>query len=82
MPEAKFPAATPEFPASRRQSRKYKQAGTAIDAMAHGVCMFDASERLVICNAKDDEMYGLTPMRAMKPLLRIVLGIDAEGTRC
>jgi methyl-accepting chemotaxis protein len=47
-----------------RQSRKYKQAGTAIDAMAQGVCMFDASERLVICNARYYEMYGLTPADA------------------
>ena len=25
---------------------------TAIDSMAQGLCMFDASERLVVCNAQ------------------------------
>ncbi len=38
-----------------------KQVRMAIDTMSQGVCMFDASERLVICNSKYYEMYGLTP---------------------
>jgi methyl-accepting chemotaxis protein len=33
----------------------------AIDTMSQGVCMFDGAERLVICNSKYYEMYGLTP---------------------
>ncbi|MGH6682925.1 MAG: methyl-accepting chemotaxis protein, partial [Pseudolabrys sp.] len=33
---------------------------TAIDNMAQGLCMFDQSERLVVCNTKYYEMYGLT----------------------
>jgi methyl-accepting chemotaxis protein len=41
--------------------RQKNQVRTAIDAMSQGVCMFDASERLVICNSKYYEMYGLTP---------------------
>ena len=34
---------------------------TAIDSMAQGLCMFDASERLVVCNAQYYKMYELTP---------------------
>ena len=45
----------------RLQSHKYEQARTAIDAMVQGMCMFDPSERLVICNSKFYEMYGLAP---------------------
>jgi diguanylate cyclase (GGDEF)-like protein/PAS domain S-box-containing protein len=29
--------------------------------MAHGVCMFDRNQRLVVCNSRYSEMYGLTP---------------------
>jgi methyl-accepting chemotaxis protein len=29
--------------------------------MAQGMCMFDAAERLVVCNTQYYEMYGLTP---------------------
>ena len=66
----------------RRQSHKYKQAGTAIDAMVQGVCMFDASERLVISNSKFYEMYGLTPADA-KPgttLSEVLARRVAKGT--
>src|SRR6185437_2526115 len=34
---------------------------TALDSMAQGLCMFDAAERLVVCNSQYSEMYGLTP---------------------
>lgn len=34
---------------------------TALTNMAHGVCMFDRDQRLVVCNARYGEMYGLTP---------------------
>jgi methyl-accepting chemotaxis protein len=32
----------------------------AIDSMAQGLCMFDASERLVVCNSQYHTMYELT----------------------
>lgn len=41
----------------RRQNRQLR---TAIDSMAQGLCMFDASERLVVCNKQYFEMYDLT----------------------
>jgi diguanylate cyclase (GGDEF)-like protein len=34
---------------------------SALANMAHGVCMFDGEQRLVICNARYGEMYRLTP---------------------
>ena len=33
----------------------------ALENMAHGLCMFDAEERLVIANDRYAEMYGLAP---------------------
>jgi diguanylate cyclase (GGDEF)-like protein/PAS domain S-box-containing protein len=34
---------------------------TALTNMAHGVCMFDRDQRLVVCNVRYGEMYGLAP---------------------
>jgi methyl-accepting chemotaxis protein len=34
---------------------------TAIDNMSQGLVMFDAAERLVVCNRRYIEMYGLSP---------------------
>jgi diguanylate cyclase (GGDEF)-like protein/PAS domain S-box-containing protein len=34
---------------------------TALKNMADGLCMFDREQRLVICNARYGEMYGLSP---------------------
>lgn len=33
---------------------------TALKHMAHGLCMYDRDQRLVVCNARYGEMYGLT----------------------
>jgi methyl-accepting chemotaxis protein len=46
---------------NRRQSREIEQTRTAINSMAQGLCMFDAAERLVVCNAQYYKMYELTP---------------------
>jgi diguanylate cyclase (GGDEF)-like protein len=32
---------------------------TALKNMAHGLCMFDSDQRLVVCNRRYGEMYGL-----------------------
>ena len=37
---------------ARQLRRENEQMRTAIDSMAQGLCMFDASERLVVCNAQ------------------------------
>jgi diguanylate cyclase (GGDEF)-like protein/PAS domain S-box-containing protein len=33
---------------------------TALKHMAHGLCMYDRDQRLVVCNERYGEMYGLT----------------------
>lgn len=38
-----------------------QQMRTALDSMAQGLCMFDATERLIVCNKQYSEMYGLSP---------------------
>ena len=45
---------------NRRLRWKNRQMRRAIDSMAQGLCMFDAAERLVVCNTQYYEMYGLT----------------------
>ncbi len=45
---------------SRSLSRENKQIRTAIDSMAQGLCMFDATERLIVCNTQYYDMYKLT----------------------
>jgi methyl-accepting chemotaxis protein len=45
---------------ARHLRRENGQIRTAIDSMAQGLCMFDASERLVVCNSQYFKMYGLT----------------------
>ena len=45
---------------ARHQNRENEQIRTAIDSMAQGLCMFDASERLVVCNTQYYKMYELT----------------------
>ncbi len=40
--------------------RENGQMRTALDSMAQGLCMFDAAERLVVCNTRYYEMYELT----------------------
>src|ERR1700756_1167141 len=37
---------------TRRQSVEIEQMRRAIDSMPQGLCMFDASERLVVCNTQ------------------------------
>jgi diguanylate cyclase (GGDEF)-like protein/PAS domain S-box-containing protein len=32
-----------------------------LENMAHGLCMFDVQQRLIVCNARYAKMYGLSP---------------------
>ncbi len=43
-----------------QQARENTQVRTTINSMAQGLCMFDASERLVVCNSQYYDMYELT----------------------
>jgi methyl-accepting chemotaxis protein len=40
--------------------RQNVQMRTALDSMVQGLCMFDAAERLIVCNSQYSAMYGLT----------------------
>jgi diguanylate cyclase (GGDEF)-like protein len=55
---------------------------TAIENMPHGLSMFDGEQRLVVCNAKYIEMYGLEPDDAMPgaPLRAILKRRKVIGT--
>jgi methyl-accepting chemotaxis protein len=66
----------------RHQNREIEQVRTAIDSMAQGLCMFDASERLVVCNSQYYKMYGLT-LADVKPgatLSEVLAKRVAKGT--
>lgn len=67
---------------SRVQTREVQQVRTTIDSMAQGLCMFDASERLIVCNSQYYKMYGLTP-EDVKPgasLSEVLARRVAKGT--
>ncbi len=59
-----------------------EQIRTAIDSMAQGLCMFDAAERLVVCNARYYEIYGLSPddARPGSTLSEVLAKRVAKGT--
>jgi diguanylate cyclase (GGDEF)-like protein len=52
--------------ADRRLARKNFQLDAALHNMGQGLAMFDATEKLVICNSRFIEMYRLSPQR-VKP---------------
>ncbi len=67
---------------TRHQAREIEQIRTAIDSMAQGLCMFDASERLVVCNAQYYKMYELTPddVKPGSTLSEVLTRRVAKGT--
>ena len=64
------------------QTRALTQYRTAVDSMPQGLCMFDASERLVICNSHYYEMYNLASddARPGATLSEVLLKRVAKGT--
>jgi diguanylate cyclase (GGDEF)-like protein/PAS domain S-box-containing protein len=42
-------------------AQQHEQLDAALENMLQGVAMFDADQRLVVCNARYATMYGLTP---------------------
>jgi diguanylate cyclase (GGDEF)-like protein len=46
--------------ADRRIQERDLQLITAVNNMSHGIVMFDANERLVVCNHRYIDMYGLS----------------------
>ena len=59
-----------------------EQTHTAIDSMAQGLCMFDAAERLVVCNTQYYKMYELTPadVKPGSTLSEVLAKRVAKGT--
>ncbi|MGA9896406.1 MAG: PAS-domain containing protein, partial [Xanthobacteraceae bacterium] len=55
---------------------------TAINHMTQGLCMFDALGRLLLCNERYIEMYGLGPndAKAGTPLRQLLMQRTASGT--
>ena len=54
----------------------------AMNNMSHGLCMFDAAERLIICNERYRRMYGLSAQDVTqgRPLRDILESRKAAGT--
>jgi PAS domain S-box-containing protein len=67
---------------SAHQTRALTQYRTAVDSMPQGLCMFDASERLVICNSHYFEMYNLASddVRPGSTLSEVLVKRVAKGT--
>src|SRR3954466_3684213 len=62
------------YRAYRRLRDQNTQLGFALDNMTQGLCMFDSATRLIICNERYRDMYGLTrelacPGRTLRELL-------------
>jgi NO-binding membrane sensor protein with MHYT domain/methyl-accepting chemotaxis protein len=57
--------------ADRRLGDKTMLLETAMNNMSQGVVMFDANERLVVCNERYVEMYGLSP-HVVKPGCQLI----------
>jgi methyl-accepting chemotaxis protein len=49
-----------QISARERAASQLRSLDAALNSMAQGLCMFDASERLVVCNSQYYNMYGLT----------------------
>ena len=49
-----------------RARRRIAQLATALDNMSQGLCMFDAGQRLMLCNRSYLRMYDLSP-EVVKP---------------
>jgi diguanylate cyclase (GGDEF)-like protein/PAS domain S-box-containing protein len=47
--------------ADRRLREQGRRLATAVNNMTQGLVMFDAQERMVVCNERYMEMYGLSP---------------------
>jgi methyl-accepting chemotaxis protein len=65
-----------------RVRAKYRLVKSALNNMTQGLCMFDGSARLMLCNDRYLEMYGLQHEhgRAGTPLRELLLHRAATGT--
>ncbi len=49
---------------------QYQRFNAALNNMIQGLCMFDAEQRLIVCNERYLEMYGFSP-EVVKPGIRL-----------
>jgi diguanylate cyclase (GGDEF)-like protein/PAS domain S-box-containing protein len=49
----------------------------ALENMPHGLCMFDRNERLIVCNRRYGELYGLSPEQT-KPGVTLAAILEAH----
>jgi diguanylate cyclase (GGDEF)-like protein len=63
-------------------TRKNRILEVTLENMAHGLCMFDREQRLIVCNARYTSMYGLGPedMRPGTTLREILEARVAAGS--
>jgi diguanylate cyclase (GGDEF)-like protein/PAS domain S-box-containing protein len=63
-------------------SRKKRILEVTLENMAHGLCMFDGKQRLIVCNSRYLKMYGLSAedMRAGTTLRTILEARVAAGS--
>jgi methyl-accepting chemotaxis protein len=66
----------------RRTRERNTQLGSALNNMTQGLCMFDTGGRLIICNDRYLDMYGLTRKQAYPgcPLRELLEHRRANGT--
>ena len=56
---------------------------TALDNISQGLCFYDGSQRLIICNRRYTEMYGLPPERVRPGIsLREIVDLRYEAGSC
>ena len=65
-----------------RVRTQYRLIRSALNSMTQGLCMFDSDARLVLCNERYIEMYGLRSEQVMRntPLRQLLLDRTAAGT--
>jgi diguanylate cyclase (GGDEF)-like protein len=65
---------------TRKLARKSDILEVTLENMTHGLCMFDGSQRLTVCNRRYVEMYGLAPGHATPgTTLRSILEARVEA---
>ncbi|MEA2937524.1 MAG: hypothetical protein QOC56_1028, partial [Alphaproteobacteria bacterium] len=61
---------------------QYQRLNAAINNMPQGLCMFDAEQKLIICNRRYAEIYGLPPEHTVPgTTLRTILRHRVESSR-
>ena len=62
---------------------QYERLNAAINNMPQGLCMFDAEQKLIICNSRYAEIYELTPELTIPGTpLRTISGASRRATAC